>query len=341
MKWSSAESGALFEAFASAFTGVDRLDRMIGLAELMQSKGLLVDAARLSRTVLAECPEQSLAGQRARRLLGVPRWYYSVLHDHVRLAAYERAIRATVKPGSLVLDIGTGSGILAMIAARAGAALVVACERNVALAQVAETIVARNGLSDRIRIVAGESSALRVGVELPRRADLAISEVLGVNLLDEGILPTMAAARGDLLAADAPSVPRRGSIYVALVQADKSFPKSVDAVMGFDLRDFNITEPPFHDGIFLTPDALLSDAAELCSVDLTGRDGAPDARSSVELRVSRAGAAVGVLLSTAPQAPPTSWGQCFTAFDAPLSVAAGQAVTVHGWRSRDQLLVWV
>ena len=354
-KWLSDDSRVLFEALVPSFTGPSRLDRMVGLAELMQGKGLLADAARLSRKVLAESRGQSLASQRARRLLGanIPDWHYSILQDQVRLEAYERAIRATVTPGSLVLDIGTGSGILAMMAARAGAGLVVACERDPAVAQVATKIVARNNLSDRIRIVACASSALRVGGELPRRAEVVISELFSATLLGESVLPTMAQARRELLTADAPAVPRRATIHVALVRAEKRFHKPVGMVAGFDLLDFNVLGPPFHVCGHASPEALLSDAAELFSLDLTGCDPVSDARASVELRVSRAGAAVGVLqwwegelsegviLSTAPGAPSTSWGQCFTPFDESLPVVAGQTVTVHGWHSSDQLAVWV
>ena len=285
-EWSTAESAALFAAFAPSFAGPDRLERMVGLAELMQGKGWRADAARLSRRVLAESPDLSLAGQRARRLLGIdlPRWHYSMLHDQARVGAYDRAIRATVTPGSLVLDIGTGSGILAMMAARAGAGLVIGCERNAALAQVAEAIVARNGLSDRVRIFAGELADLRVGKELPRRADFAISEILGANLLDEGVLPSMATARRDLLKADAPSVPRRGVIYVGLVRAERGFRRPVDRVVGFDLRDFNVMGPPFHVAMLVPPDALLSDAAEFCSIDLSGHEVPSDARMSVDVQ---------------------------------------------------------
>lgn len=66
------------------------------------------------------------------------------------VALRELAIEAAV-PGKVVLDIGTGSGLLAMMAARAGAARVIACEMNAAVAETARRIIAANGLADRMR----------------------------------------------------------------------------------------------------------------------------------------------------------------------------------------------
>ncbi|HIP16527.1 MAG TPA: hypothetical protein EYG77_04920, partial [Methanothermococcus okinawensis] len=50
--------------------------------------------------------------------LNVPQWHYSMLQDRERLGIFKWAIEKSVKPGDIFYDVGTGSGILAMIAAR-------------------------------------------------------------------------------------------------------------------------------------------------------------------------------------------------------------------------------
>lgn len=352
--WSPA-GRALVDAFAPQFSGPDRLERMAGLAELMCAKGLRADALRLGWKVLAESPRPSLAGQRIRQMLsaGVADWHPSILTDQARLEAYERAIRAAVSPGALVLDIGTGTGILAMMAARAGAELVVACERNDVLAALAEKVVARNGLSDRIRVVMGDSAALCVGVELPRRADVVVSEICSTDLFREGVIPTMQAARRDLMTESTLCLPRRASVRVALVRWEKRFRQPITTIGGFDLSQFDAVSDPLFPCGRAAATSLLSDDGELFNVDLTGRSTPAGARTSVELRVREAGDVVGILqwldielgdgitLGTGPGSASTNWGQSFAPLREPLAVVAGQAVTVHGWHNQDRLLVWL
>ena len=352
-QWSSAESAALFETYAPRFKGRERLDHMAVLAELMLDKGLRADAARVCQMVLAESDGQSLAAQRARFVLSstVPRWHYDILRDRPRLDAYARAIQAVVKPGMLVLDIGTGSGILAMMAARAGAELVVACEREPMLAEVATAIVARNGLSDRVRVINKESTMLQIGHDLPRQVDCVISEVISADLLSENVLRTMAAAR-NLMTEAAPTVPRRGAIHVALVQSEPRFPETIDTIAGFDLSLFNAVMQPNYFCGTVPPDALLSDGACLFSVDLSGHDTRVTAQASTQVRVQESGVAVGILqwieidladgvsLETGTGAPSWSWGQSFSPLLHPVTVTAGQSVAIHGWRTLDSLLVW-
>jgi len=90
--------------------------------------------------------------------------YGEMMGDGVRMRAYEQALREAVKPGSVVLDIGTGTGIFAMLAARFGARRVYAIEPADAI-QVARDIAAANGCADRIEFIQGLSTA----VSLPER----------------------------------------------------------------------------------------------------------------------------------------------------------------------------
>src|ERR1035438_7368739 len=108
----------------------------------------------------------------------IPRWHFAMLNDLERNNVYLTALERQVSPGSLVLDIGSGTGLLAMIAARANAGSVITCEANPVLAQMARSIIDQNGLSDRITVIPKRSTDLQIGVDLPRRADLIVSEIV-------------------------------------------------------------------------------------------------------------------------------------------------------------------
>lgn len=169
----------------------------------------------------------------------VPRWHYAMLNDHARNDAYREAIRATLRPGDLVLDIGTGAGLLALLAARAGAELVVTCEMEPIVAAVARQVMADNGVADRVRVISAPSTQLRVGVELPRPADLLITEIFDCALLGEGALPTLAHARAELLATDARLVPNGARLWGQLVSSPQLHARNHAAtVSGFDLTAF-------------------------------------------------------------------------------------------------------
>ena len=121
---------------------------------------------------------------------GSARIHIDMLNDKARTRAYQKAIRDLVKPGDCVVDIGTGTGVLAMTAIQAGAAKVYALEANPATADIARHCIRQNGFSDGIEVVQGWSTS----VELPERADLIVSEMFGNDPFDEDILSIYADA---------------------------------------------------------------------------------------------------------------------------------------------------
>ena len=131
-----------------------------------------------------------------------------MLHDERRTGDYLAAIAAAVRPGDVVLDIGTGSGILAIAAARAGARHVYAVEAS-DIAEVAERVFAVNGVRDRVTLLPGWSREL----ELPEPADLLVSEVIGNEPLEEEILETTLDARSRLLAPGARLIPHALTLF--------------------------------------------------------------------------------------------------------------------------------
>jgi len=80
---------------------------------------------------------------------GISRW----CEIHRRNAAYDAALKNAMRPGMRVLDIGSGTGLLALVAARAGAERVYSCEMNPAVADAAREIVELNGYSGKVQIL--------------------------------------------------------------------------------------------------------------------------------------------------------------------------------------------
>ena len=173
-------------------------------------------------------------------------WYFPMVRDQRRHSAYERAIVRALKAGGRVLDIGAGTGLFAMMAARAGADHVVACERNPVVAEAARDVVERNGLQDRVTIVEKASTELVVGVDLAGPADLLIWDNLTNNMIGADALASLEDAARRLVKPGAKLLPARGAIKAALAADLKLDHKRMHAVEGFDLSPFNRLAQPFY-----------------------------------------------------------------------------------------------
>ena len=125
-----------------------------------------------------------------------------MLHDDRRTTDYMAALREAVRPNDVVLDIGTGSGVLAIAAAKAGARHVYAVEAS-DIADVAERVFACNGVQHRVTLIRGWSRH----VELPEPADVLVAEVIGNEPFEEEILETTLDARRRLLNPGARLIP--------------------------------------------------------------------------------------------------------------------------------------
>lgn len=142
--------------------------------------------------------------------------HVAMLNDRRRTSAYLAAIAETVKPGDVVVDLGTGTGILALAAARAGARVVYAIEAS-AIAGTAEAMVQRNGFADRIQVIRGWSTH----VSLPEQANVLVTETVGHDPFDEGIAEYMADARARFLAPGARIIPSGIRVWALPVSIPK------------------------------------------------------------------------------------------------------------------------
>jgi SAM-dependent methyltransferase len=148
------------------------------------------------------------------RLRDLLTYHATLLADAARNRAFYRALRAKVKPGMSVLDLGAGTGLWSVVAARLGARRVVAVEREPLLVPVIERLARENGVADRVTAIRGDANRLR----LSRRFDVVVSETVGNEAFEEGIVPLLTRARRHFLKKEGALVPWAVSLKAAPVR---------------------------------------------------------------------------------------------------------------------------
>lgn len=120
--------------------------------------------------------------------------FADMLHDTERNQKYELALKRAIDKmhssgkKANVLDIGTGTGLLSMMAVRCGADSVTACESFKPMANCAANIIKNNGFSQNIKIIPKRSTEIIVGdsYDMKQRANILVTEVFDTELI--GIL---------------------------------------------------------------------------------------------------------------------------------------------------------
>lgn len=321
----------------------ERLSRMALVFRRMRQEA---DAALLGRWARDLAPEDARVRMLTQWLdrREAPLWHFALAQDEWRNAAYAAALERAVRPGMIVFEIGTGTGLLAMLAARAGAAHVYTCERHPRVAEAAREIVARNEMADRITVIPREASE----VDLPGRADLFVAELVDSALLGEKVLALTRLARRRFLKDGAVLLPHTIAAWGCLVARGTGPGCRLSTSEGFDLTPFNRFTPAL---LYETGggEELLSEPAELLSFDLS-RDESPPARR-LELAVTRDGVAEGVLrwirldfggavsLENRPPRRYASWSPCLHLLPAPRPVRTGDTVAVEVSHDEERIFV--
>ena len=147
-----------------------------------------------------------------------------MLVDRVRVEAFQRALDQRLKPGDVVIDIGTGTGFWAMLCLQKGASKVYAVDPNPAVI-AAKKMAEANGMSDRIVFFRERSDR----IEIPEKVDLMVSDLRGVTPLIQGHLKAVQDARERFLKPGGHQIGQKDTLFCKLVQ-NPQFHKKVTAV---------------------------------------------------------------------------------------------------------------
>jgi protein arginine N-methyltransferase 1 len=258
--------------------------------------------------------------------------YGLMIADERRMGAYAEALRRAVKPGAVVIDIGTGTGIFALIACRLGARRVYAIEPDNSIHLAAE-VAAANGYADRIEFIQDIST----NAVLPETADVIVSDIRGILPLFSQHLPAIIDARRRLLAPEGILIPQCDTLWAAVVETsdlyrDFTRPWEENAY-GFDLRPAR--KAAINSWRKARPgQKMLTEPACWAALDYTRVEN-PSARGELSSRVSRDGTghgvsiwfdatpAAGLHFSNSPGEPQLAYGQAF--FPWPDAVTLGVA----------------
>jgi 16S rRNA G966 N2-methylase RsmD len=181
-----------FRILSERATGQAEVVEMLAAVNLLRESGVLVGDEGEAAPDVTGLRNFSLS------------MHVAMLNDTERTERYMRAIQAVVAPGDTVIDLGAGTGVLSLAAARAGAAKVYAIEVSDDVRMIRE-LCAEHVAAGTVEIVQGWSTS----TSLPDRADVLVSEIIGNDPFDEQVLELTLDARRRLLKSEARLVPSR------------------------------------------------------------------------------------------------------------------------------------
>ncbi|KAI0698154.1 S-adenosyl-L-methionine-dependent methyltransferase [Cytidiella melzeri] len=201
-----------------------------------------------------------------------------MIQDKVRTASYASFIlkNRSLFENAVVLDVGCGTGILSLFAARAGAKRVFAVDAS-DIAEKAERIVKTNGLDHVIKVIRGKVEDISLPDDVPH-VDVIISEWMGYALLYESMLDSVLHARDRFLRPDkGVMAPSQTKMMFALCDASEIYKERVgfwNDVYGFDLS--TMAEDVYNDAIVdvVGPESVASEPfviKDLLLADITTR----------------------------------------------------------------------
>lgn len=265
--------------------------------------------------------------------------YGDMISDRTRTQAYAEALRRTVRPGSVVLDLGAGTGFFSLLACQYGAGHVHAVEPHDAIS-VGKAMAVANGCVDRITF----HQKLSTAVALPKPADVMICDLRGALPLYEQHIPAILDARHRLMAAGGVLISRCDTIWAALVEDAEMYrpytepwqtnPYGLDLNAGHRLVTNTWRKTRAKVGHLLTA------AERWACLDYQSIEH-PDVDGELAWTIERPGIAHGLLVwfdaelaggsgfSNAPGKPELVYGQAFFPMLEPIPLATGESVNIR------------
>ena len=247
----------------------------------------------------------------------------SLLSHRSRLSKFQRALQKVVRPESRVVDIGTGTGVLALIAAKAGARSVTAIDVNRESLNYARKAAEINGLSQRVRFVESHFEDYKP----EEQADIVVCEMLSSMLLVEQQVPACAHAARRILKPSGIILPASASVYAVPVECHSLWER-------FSLLDLEFPKVPQTLGKGDAKD--LSDAALVAKFNFNTPDIPAEVNEKLKFTIVEDGHLHGLvgffkahLYEDISLGMDDGWRELFLPLDEPMEVSKGARVSVQ------------
>jgi type I protein arginine methyltransferase len=265
--------------------------------------------------------------------------YGDMIADTHRIGAYAKAIASAVRPGDVVVEIGCGPGVFALLACRAGAKRVYAIDKD-AIVGLSKQLAAANGFANQMECVEHDSRS----IGLPERVDLIVSDIRGVLPFFGHAIPVMEDARQRFLSPCGVVIPQRDILMAAVIEAGEFYSGLLSPWRDSVLRiDFSPAVPLILHGSYSSkfkPEQLLTKPQSWCVLDYAA-GASVRAAARLSFQTKREGTAHGICLwfetqlfedisySSGPDGAATIYRQMFLPWLEAVRVTEGQEIEVQ------------
>tara|TARA_Y100001968_G_C19366711_1_gene722941 strand:- start:634 stop:1482 length:849 start_codon:yes stop_codon:yes gene_type:complete len=277
-----------------------------------------------------------------------------MINDLERNNRYLEAIKLAIKQNINVLEIGTGSGLLSMMAIDMGAKKVITCEMNKTISEIAEKIILKNGYEGKITVLNKKSTELSLEKDILKKVDLIISEIFSSEFVGEGIQSTILDAKQRLLKEGGKMIPEAGDIKMALLKSNAKIEEQcfTGKMNNYDLSDFNqITGNKFNIQLNELNISFLSNDKIAFSFDFYSDKIIKRKEKTIDIKVSESGTCIGIvtwikvnlyeniyLENNPSQNNKSHWSTPIYTFEEPLELLKGDIIQIKATLIEDK--VW-
>lgn len=264
--------------------------------------------------------------------------HQTMLSDFTRLQAYQKAINRFVRPDDIVVDVGTGTGILAFFAAKAGAKRVYAIESS-PIASITERLIVQNNLQDKVFLIRGHAPEIKLGDQI----DVIVTETIGGWGIDENVLATIGEVFRRFGTQSTRVIPEGLELYLVPVD-NPSFYNMVTfwntKIYGFDYSP--VSEFAYNNiyvRILVDPHQFLAKPSLMAKL-VVGKHYGDTMQFETSFRVTKPGVMHGLAgwfrmklghqlwLSTDPRSKTLHWKQCIFPSLTPVTLTTGDRIFV-------------